>query len=233
MTRSTSELYELFNELKVQLTEKIGSLTEVVLKKSDLDAIVEKFEAALGQKDKEIAKLHDRLVIAETSIEQIRTDQNVAEQYSRRQSLRFFDVPHRKGEKAEDCLEQVKELIKKLDIVVPDAVIDRAHRVGSGRGGKPAPILCKFTTWRHRSMIYRKRKHLHEVAGCRVGQDITRVNLAMMDELRLNINASVDKDVVDFVFADINCQPTIRFKDGSYKRFTTLREGQQNCGIKN
>ena len=223
---------DAFSELKQLITsnsEQIGALSEVVLTKKDLDAFISRFEEVIAAKDDEIHKLHDRLAVAEGAIEQIKKSQNDSEQYSRRQSLRLHGVHRKKGESAEDCLQIVKNITEheKLKLEIPDAVIDRAHRIGTGRDGKPPAIIFKFTTWRHRTRLYRKREDIYKLFKYKVTLDITRVNIKMMDELRKEIEGDEGAmNVVEYVFADINCQPTIRMKSERFVRFHSVKEGR-------
>ena len=92
MSRATTELFAELKTLITNNSRQIDSLSEVVLKKSDLDKIMKTFETAIAKKDVEIAKMHDRLAVAENAIEQIKLNQNQAEQYSRRTSLRLMGV---------------------------------------------------------------------------------------------------------------------------------------------
>ena len=62
---------------------------------------------------------------------------------------------------AEICLEKVKNVFEKLEVKVPDTVIDRAHRIDNPRilkGRKVYQVIVRFTTWRHRTLVYRARK---------------------------------------------------------------------------
>ena len=54
-----------------------------------------------------------------------------AEQHSRRACPRIYGIPLPKSfESAEDCLSRVKGVFKEIEVVVPDGVSDRVHRVG-------------------------------------------------------------------------------------------------------
>ena len=53
-------------------------------------------------------------------------------------------------------LEAVKCLFSEASIDIPVACIDRAHRVSR----TDDTVTVRFTTFRHRTMFYRKRKEL-------------------------------------------------------------------------
>ena len=159
-------------------------------------------------------------------------DQNRAEQYTRRQSIRIHGVDRKPGETAEDCLQIVNNIITNQELDIPDVVIDCAHRVGIARQGNPPAIIVKFTTWRHRTLFYRARKKITKEFGYKVFLDITKRNIVMMDALRDEIKNN-DINTVDFIFCDVNCQPTIKFKSDEYSRFDTYDEGRSILGLVN
>ena len=199
MTRANTEQ---FNDLKKLILDQVTQLREIVLTKDDLNDIFKKFETEIAKRDDEIFQLKNRLVIAETAIDEIKHSQNAAEQYSRRQSLRLTGVPKHHGETAEDCLDTVRGIIDHPDIKldIPDSVLDRAHRIGSG---KDQAIIFKLTTWRHRTMIYRKRQDIYNALKYKVTLDITRPNMRMMDELRSDIKANPEAtNLVNYIFCD-------------------------------
>ena len=90
----------------------------------------------------------------------------------------------------------------------------------------PAAIIVKFTTWRHRTMLYRSRELVNDKLGYKVTLDITRENIVMMNGLR-NFVTENNIETVEYIFCDINCQPTIKMKDNSFLRFDTIDEGKQ------
>ena len=76
------------------------------------------------------------------------------EQYSRRLCLRVKNIKKSDNETSEVVLESIRKLFDEANVVIPDACIDRAHRVSKTND---TVIVC-FTTFRHRTMFYRNRK---------------------------------------------------------------------------
>ena len=99
------------------------------------------------------------------------------EQCSRRLCLRINGIPPpSNGEKetGEDCLEKVKKVFNQLEVDIPDSVVDRAHRIGrpqTVRGKTIHQVIVRFTTWRHKTKIYRARKKCSEY---RIKLDLTK-----------------------------------------------------------
>ena len=80
------------------------------------------------------------------------------EQYGRRLCLRIGGVPSVEIENSDDILDKVKSLITEFGCEIPDAVIDRAHRIGKGYKNKTRNVPCKsiivrFSTFRHRNKL--------------------------------------------------------------------------------
>ena len=99
------------------------------------------------------------------------------EQYGRRLCLRIDSVPAVKDESSDDILEFTKSLFKEAKVAVPDNVLDRAHRVGPSYTDRKTSKKCKsiivrFTTFRHRTLLYRARKNVK--SGFKVKLDLTK-----------------------------------------------------------
>ena len=69
------------------------------------------------------------------------------------------------GGKNEKTDELVKGVATKVDVEVQDSDIDRSHRLGAPKsgqngGGRPRPILVKFTRYNKRNELIRSRRKL-------------------------------------------------------------------------
>ena len=106
----------------------------------------------------------------------------------------------------------MKEEIQKLDtgITDPDAVIDRAHRIGKITK-TPRPIIVRFVSFRARTAVYRKRDKRKE-AKIRFATDMTKRRLALRNYASDLVKGN---DLVDFVFSDINNNICMRLKRGA------------------
>ena len=57
--------------------------------------------------------------------------------------------------------EKVNAVLKKPKIDIPDAIIDRAHRIGKPKmvdKMKVQRMIVRLSTWRHHTLVYRARK---------------------------------------------------------------------------
>ena len=164
----------------------------------------------MDEKDRQIEIFESRIALMANSINLLKEKCDNNEQYSRRTSVRVLNIPVPEGqETADDCMEKIKEVIQNSGADIPDHVIDRAHRVGKvvvneKDGSKKQAIIVKFTTWRHRTILYRSRKNLD---GTKVFLDLTQNN-----------------PLVEYVFADVNCTLCAKLSNGKYEHFSNEKE---------
>ena len=199
------EIYAAFNETLSKQSQEIETLNN-----------------KLAMADNKVSVLNDKLAVYGNTITNIKAEQNKAEQYSRRQSLRIYDVPMQRNETANDCLAIVKKLITDEELDIPESVIDRAHRIGR-KGKKPPAIIVKCTTWRHRTLMYRHRETINKNHKWRVSLDLTRANISILEDVR----RAVERDKVEevtFVACDVNCQPFMCTTDKKLIRFSSVEE---------
>ena len=101
------------------------------------------------------------------------------EQYGRRLCLRILDVDGDDSETSGDVFDKCKELFNNLELDIPEVCIDRAYRIGEKTRLRVRPIIVRFTTWRHRTMVYRKRK---DWVNCRITLDLAKTRMDTLKE---------------------------------------------------
>ena len=79
--------------------------------------------------------------------------------------LRIKGIPRKEKGRSDEVLDQVRKLLEESEVTIPDAVLDRAHRIRKNNRDK----IVRFTPFRHRTLFHRKRKtlkcksvHLHQ-----------------------------------------------------------------------
>ena len=138
---------------------------------------------------------------------------------SRRLCLRIYGIKCEDNESAEVCLQKRVKMFDELGVNIPNVCIDRAHRVGKSifkDGLKKQPVIVKFTTWRHRTEVFRARNKLKDYT---IYLDLPRERLSLLKEAREYIEGN---NSCEYVFANVNCRLSLRFKDGSLKHFSDL-----------
>ena len=95
------------------------------------------------------------------------------EQYTRRNCLLLHGV---KGEKNEDTDQLAVDIINKdVDVEISEKDLDRSHRLGKPRapGGKPRPIIIKFSRYNVRHLVFKSKKKLKE-KGVAITESLTK-----------------------------------------------------------
>ena len=119
----------------------------------------------------------------------------------------------------------MKDAIVALDVpnLNVDQVIDRAHRVGKkfkrdGSNEEIHPIIVRFTSWRSRTAVYRRREKRGRI---RFYTDLTKRRL---DLKKLADDRTKDNDKVKFAFADVNNNIGLRLADDRMAYFNSEDE---------
>ena len=220
MTGRKGKDQEVVNEaLKNYLDAQFESITSNMATKD----FIKSLSAIIAQQDERIAILESKVAILEKHVEALSKNANNQEQYNRRLCLRINGIPlprkSNESESADECLQKVKGVFKEIGVAIPDEVIDRAHRIGKvrqSRGKKSQQMIVKFTTWRHRIMVYRARKNSKKV---KIHLDLTKSNL----DLIIRANEKLKENDDNFAFADVNCRLCLKL-DGEFKYFETENE---------
>ena len=112
-------------------------------------------EKKLTEKNKNLEKQTIQLQV------ELETRSDVLEdlqQYSRRNCLLVSGVPERgRSEKTDEL---IKSVAAKAGVEVQDQDIDRSHRLGAPKPGRPRPIIVKFTRYNKRSELIKSRRKL-------------------------------------------------------------------------
>ena len=182
----------------------------------------------LGEKDDKIAQLEERVKGLETQAGLFDRRLDDRESYGRRQNLRIVGIPppsDGRKESADQVLEKVKDAIVALDVpnLNVDQVIDRAHRVckkfkRDGSNEEIHPIIVRFTSWRSRTAVYRRREKRGRI---RFYTDLTKRRL---DLKKLADDRTKDNDKVKFAFADVNNNIGLRLADDRMAYFNSEDE---------
>ena len=109
-------------------------------------------DSDVAAKDAEIESLKEEL--AET-----KAQLNGLEQYSRRLCLDVSGIPETPNE---DTDRLVMDTAKLAGVNITKDDIDRSHRVGATKPGKPRTLLVRFQAYAKREAFYNARKHLRQ-----------------------------------------------------------------------
>ena len=207
-TVTFADLIELFDEKlkKIVMKEDINELKEII-----------------ENQKKKIDKQQSEIESLQTKVRHLENDNESLEQYGRRTCLRLIGIPppENGNETGEDCLKKVQHLIQELAVDIPSSCVDRAHRIGKPfkrRDGSTAQtIIVKFTTWRHKTLLYRKRNNeICKNKKLQMYLDLTKKRNGILKDAREKVKNFSN---VDFVFANVNCQLCLKFKDSDKSHY--------------
>ena len=185
------------------------------------DKIV-RLESTSNEQEERITILEAQNTVLESHVSHLLSAQEEQEQYSRRLCLRIdgMEVPKKgQNETSEHCLEKVKQIIEEIGVDVPGSVIDRAHRIGPTKkkdGKTTQQIIVRFTTWRHRTAVYRARKNATEA---KIRLDLTKHRLNLL----IFANEALKSHKDWYAFADVNCRTRVKIGE-KYSSFESKEE---------
>ena len=168
--------------MKDEFSKINDNLIEVTEKMVTKDCITSLMSIIEVQK-KKIEQMEDKIAVMESHITHLKKSSEITEQYQRRLCLRIngIDLPSNgPKETGEECLEKVKNVLDKIEVDIPEMVIDRAHRIGKVKvinGRKAQPMIVRFTTWRHHTSVYKARKSCEDF---RIKLDLTKERVDLL-----------------------------------------------------
>lgn len=177
---------------------------EIQAKMATKDCIKDLHDTIVQQNSK-IDALEAKVAMMESYIAHMENGIDEQEQYNRRLCLRIDGIaPPKQGqsETGDQCLKKVKSMFKELKVAIPDEVIDRAHRIGNPKvknGINIHTMIVRFTTWRHRTTVYRARKASSKY---KIRLDLTKKRLNAM----VKVSTDLETKKLGFAFADVNCR---------------------------
>ena len=222
-TRSGAHKMDLTDELRDYLDARFDQLLTRLATKDDINSLrnevtklisdsVEAQGKIISSLETKVEQLEAENVVLKKHVSHLLEVQDDHEQYSRRLCLRIDGIGLPLGnehETSESCLKKVKELFKKMEVDIPDATLDRAHRIGPKKtvnGVTKQQVIVRLTTWRHRTAIYRARS---KAGNVKIRLDLTRKKLSL-----LNAANTILKDYNGhYAFADVNCRIRVKIND--------------------
>ena len=186
---------------------------------------------SIEDRNLEITKLQTRINVLEC---QVKLGQHFAllherkmddmEQLSRKVNLRLVGIEVCRNDSPFELMNKIKKDLEENEIELPSSEIDRCHRVGPRyiyNGKTYQDALIKFGFWRSRDTMYQNRKK----NGFRVFADLTSRRAGILDQAKHDvINVPSVSDVVDFVFADVNCKLKLKSKTNRFFGFNSYVE---------
>ena len=214
------KMEDKFEELKNYFNEKLSSQERSLT--CTFNALINDLKAEITKEIKsEVSKQHEKLVSQNKMLQQqvselgkLNFDNQAKneelEQYGRHLCLCIDNIPLKNNKTSEDVLDSVKNLFELAEVNIFDMVVDRVHRIGriyrdctSNKNCKG--IIVRFTTFRHRTMLYRVRSKLK---GVKVRLDSTKSRYDLLN----NANNHVKEiPTIRFCYVNVNCRLKVKF----------------------
>ncbi|XP_054769794.2 uncharacterized protein LOC129277668 [Lytechinus pictus] len=176
-------------------------------------------ESTSKSKSAEIESLRSQLETRTNALNALNNRLEGLEQYSRRNSLRFFGIKESPGENTDDIIIKLATDNLKMNLRKED--IDRSHRIGppkesTSENTKPRAIIVKFASYRKRREVIGNRRKL---AGKRMSilEDLTAKNAVLLNAARLSPKVKSAWSIDGRIFALPNTA-------GSVKKLLTCKE---------
>ena len=166
--------------------------------------------------------------IGRTLIQERKADD--VEQYGRRLCLRIDDVPLRASETSKDIEHELHREFTNMGLRLPEEAIDRAHHVGKRyeveeededgvvTGITKQQVIVRFTSWTHRTLVYRSRK---KSKNFKFKIDLTKRRMGLLSHARRLIK---DVQGIDYAFSDVNCRLNLKLCGGPFRAFNSETE---------
>ncbi|KAK3086223.1 hypothetical protein FSP39_015424 [Pinctada imbricata] len=203
-------------ELSQLILDSVIDVLEPKIKDAVDDSVkaeVESMHETLSRKDEEISDLKKRLLRLEKRAEE-------QEQYSRRNCLRFSNIPYvtNEGTTPQSIGEIDTDAIvldicnKSLGTNVTLDDISRSHVVGTPRNGK-CQIIARFNSYRKRHMVYSAKSKMKSDSELRfICEDLTRSRFKIVQHL-----AGLRKAKKISQFWTLDGRIFMRISEGGYK----------------
>ena len=225
VTRTQESINKLIAEALESRDEKI----------SDLERQVAILSTSVSQKNEKLKTLSTNvewLTSANLLSDHYRVlmlrkiDQN--EQYSRKQNIIVDGMKISRMDSDDNIRNMILAEINRLNLDIQDFEVVRAHRTGRSfvdkQGKRHTPVIVRFLSWRSRDLVYQARKD----SNLFFKADLTEDRNNLLEEVKdlIDEEGSVANELLEYAFADRNCNLKIKSKDQRYKSFNSMSEFQ-------
>lgn len=169
-------LFHLLKDLQARSVQSARSQAELVADLKSIKAGQKNIETKIGCIQKRLDAVEEKtnalddfgqnMSSFQSSVETMTTQQNLLqsrldelEDQSRRDNLLFWGIPDSR-ESWEQSEAKIKSVLTGLFDVLPDNVIERAHRLGTHSPSKCRPIIVKFSSFKIKENVLSARTKL-------------------------------------------------------------------------
>lgn len=153
-----------------------GEVATLSAKTDDFEKAVSTMDRSLSFLNSEIEQLKSRMDEDEAEIKSLNNRILYQDVYSRRENLRFFNIP----ESTDATKENAKELIyrfieRELEVDnARDIEFQRVHRIGAKKPDSPRPIIARFLRFPDGENVFRRALELKDEIDVKLYADYPR-----------------------------------------------------------
>ena len=212
------------DEVLKLIEEKFDELKESFFKDAKnqiVSEITEILKPIIEDKNQEIVKLSSTVSMLQNQVTELK-QQNIIFSHQV-DNVEQYGLPKEDNETADEVFNKVVDIINATEVQIPKDNIDRAHRISKivydkKTNKKFQSVIVRFTSFRHRTYLYRTRKNIKYV---KIKIDLTQRRFKLM----LDANEIVkEHPVAKFAYPDINCRLKIHLNEVDDKFFSSLEE---------
>ena len=163
-----------------QLEEQLGASIEF-----NSERIVD-LEKARDALEKTVEGLKSDLSAIKGQLERQQADINKQERFSRRNNFRLVGLEETKGE---NCTDLVRKVLMERFGWESEPQIERAHRDGRGKNGKPAHVLVKMLSYQSKVKVLKARRTALEGSSMYVLDDLTAADRQEKNKWQAEVKA--------------------------------------------
>ncbi len=183
-----------FTERVHKLEGNVSDLTaSLEFSQKEIDSLktsIKTYEAERVANKATIDKLSQDINSTQIKIKDMEDRINCQEDYSRRNNIRISGVEEQSSEQTWEQTAAVVSSLLKDKMQMPGLELERAHRVGQRRDGKPRPIVARFSRFCDREAVMRSARKLRGTNVylnddlCAASQTIKNAQIPLMKQAR-------------------------------------------------
>lgn len=152
------EIKRNVEDLKATVSSVEKSLEEAWARIDDQASELKAYKDVKDSQQKEIDKLRTELQKTTLRLNAERENNIALENYTRRENLKFMNIPEERGENCKEIILNLLESV--LGIDTANIRFHAVHRVGKVAADRTRPIIARFVCREDRELVWSKKKEL-------------------------------------------------------------------------
>lgn len=165
-----------FNNLESSVNGIKGEVAALSAKTDDFEKAVGTMDKSLTFLNSEIEHLKSRVKENEAAMKSLNSRILYQDVYSRRENLRFFNIPESTDTREENAKELIYRFMEReLEVEnARDIEFQRVHRIGAKKPESPRPIIARFLRFPDREKVFKRALELKDQIDVKLYADYPR-----------------------------------------------------------